>query len=213
VDIGINRNDSEKLKKGWDMIQRNITRTSDLVLDLLSYSKEREPEPEACRPNDIVLDVCEVLQAVAKENQVALVTDLDQDIGTVWLDPRTLHQSLTNLISNAIDACLFDENTDKNWQVEIKTRRLEKGWLGITISDNGLGMAPEVQAKLFTSFFSTKGHRGTGLGLLVTRKVIEEHGGTIEVASEKGSGTCFTIRLPYDIAEDGITAENLDSHG
>lgn len=212
VDIGINRNDSEKLKKGWDMIQRNITRTSDLVLDLLSYSKEREPEPEACRPNDIVLDVCEVLQAVATENQVALVTDLDQDIGTVRLDPRTLHQSLTNLISNAIDACLFDENTDKNWQVEIKTRRLENGWLGITISDNGLGMAPEVQAKLFTSFFSTKGHRGTGLGLLVTRKVIEEHGGTIEVASEKGSGTSFTIRLPYDIAEDGIAAENADSH-
>jgi PAS domain S-box-containing protein len=203
VDLGINRNDSEKLEKGWEMIQRNITRTSDLVLDLLSYSKQREPEPQACLPNAVVLDVCEVLQAVAAENQVALITDLDQTIETVLLDPRTLHQSLTNLISNAIDACLFDENTDKTWQVQIQTRRLDDGYLGITICDNGLGMEPEVQAKLFTSFFSTKGHRGTGLGLLVTRKVIEEHGGTIEVESEKGSGTCFTIRLPYVVEKKG----------
>ena len=210
VDLGINRNDSEKLKKGWDMIQRNITRTSNLVLDLLSYSKQREPEPEACLPNAVVQDVCEVLQAVAAENQVALITDLDETIGTIWLDPRTLHQSLANLISNAIDACLFDEQTDKTWKVQIQTRHLEDGYLGITIRDNGLGMDPEVQAKLFTSFFSTKGHRGTGLGLLVTRKVIEEHGGTIEVESEKGRGTCFTVRLPYDVQKDGISAENAD---
>ena len=198
VDIGISKNDPEKLKKGWDMIQRNINRTSDLVLGLLSYSKERQPELEACKPNEIVQDVCEVLNDVATENHVALVTDLDPNMGTVWIDPRTLHQSLTNLISNAIDACLFDEDTTKDWQVKVETRLLSDGSLTIVVSDNGVGMDDSVQAKLFTSFFSTKGHRGTGLGLLVTRKVIEEHGGTIAVSSEKGHGTRFTIRLPHD---------------
>ena len=198
VDIGIARNDPEKLKKGWEMIQRNINRTSDLVLGLLSYSKERLPEPEECQPNEIVQDVCEVLNDEASENHVALVTDLDPNIGTVWMDPRTLHQSLTNLISNAIDACLFDEDTTKDWEVKIKTRCQKDGSLTIVVSDNGAGMDPSVQAKLFTSFFSTKGHRGTGLGLLVTRKIIEEHGGTITVSSEKGHGTRFTIRLPHD---------------
>ena len=77
VDIGIARHDQEKLKKGWDMIQRNISRTSDLVLDLLSYSKERTPEPQECRPNAIVQDVCESSVMVAAENQVELITDLD----------------------------------------------------------------------------------------------------------------------------------------
>ena len=63
--------------------------------------------------------------------------------------------------------------------------------------DNGIGMSPAVRNKLFTSFFSTKGHRGTGLGLLVTRKSVEEHGGTIEVASEERKETVFTLRLPF----------------
>ena len=65
------------------------------------------------------------------------------------------------------------------------------------IKDNGVGMEEEVIKKLFTSFFSTKGHRGTGLGLMVTRKLIEEHSGTIDVKSEPGKGTTVTVRLPY----------------
>ena len=65
------------------------------------------------------------------------------------------------------------------------------------VVDNGAGMSEEVRDKLFTSFFSTKGHRGTGLGLMVTRKLIEEHQGTVEVKSQVGKGTTFTVRLPH----------------
>lgn len=66
-----------------------------------------------------------------------------------------------------------------------------------SVTDNGIGMSPEVKSKLFLSFFSTKGHRGTGLGLLVTRKLIEEHGGEITVDSHAGQGTTFEVRLPF----------------
>jgi two-component system, NtrC family, sensor kinase len=197
VEIGIAKNDSDKLKKGWDMIQRNITRTSDLVLDLLSYSKERDPECEICDPNAIVKDVCEVMQDLAVRQHIEITVELDPRIGWVSIDPRTLHQCLTNLISNAIDACLFDDATDKQWLVFVRTQRTRQDEICFSVRDNGTGMSAEVKKKLFTSFFSTKGHRGTGLGLLVTRKLVEEHGGDIEVESQPGHGTTFIVRMPF----------------
>jgi len=197
VDIGINKNDTEKLKKGWDMIKRNVSRTSNLVMDLLSYSKEREPEYEICRPNEIAKEVCDLLQDKAIEHKVEIMTEFDDAIGEVFMDPDTIHESLLNLMSNAVDACLFDENMDKTWQVALKSTKEENNIVKFEVSDNGAGMDNEVLKQLFTSFFSTKGHRGTGLGLMVTRKLIKEHGGTIEVSSQLGKGTVFTIRLPY----------------
>jgi two-component system, NtrC family, sensor kinase len=197
VDLGINKGDDDKLKKGWDMIQRNISRTSDLVMDLLTYSKVREPEYQTCYPNAIIKDVCEVMQDTADEHQVELVTELDNTIDSVRMDPHTIHQCLTNLISNAIDGCLFDEDTSKQLRVTVKSQFEDNRHFKISVEDNGMGMSQSVLSKLFTSFFSTKGHRGTGLGLLVTRKSVEEHGGTIEVQSVEGKGTIFTLRLPF----------------
>jgi signal transduction histidine kinase len=196
VDIGIQKNDSEKLKKGWDMIKRNIGRTSNLVMDLLSYSKERQPEFEICLPNQIADDVCALLQDKAREHNVKLVRDFDDSVGEVSMDPNSVHEILLNLISNAVDACLFDEDTAKNHRVDLKTVHEKDNVIRFEVRDNGVGMEEEVIKKLFTSFFSTKGHRGTGLGLMVTRKLIEEHNGTIDVKSEPGKGTTVIVRLP-----------------
>jgi PAS domain S-box-containing protein len=201
VDIGIKKDNSEKLIKGWDMIKRNIGRTSNLVMDLLSYSKERQPEFEACLPNEIADDVCTLLQDKARENNVKLVRDFDGSIGEVLMDPNSVHEVLLNLMSNAVDGCLFDEDTSKNFRVDLKTALEKDNVIKFEISDNGLGMDEEVVRKLFTSFFSTKGHRGTGLGLMVTRKLIEEHNGSIEVNSQPGKGTTITVRMPYQKIE------------
>ncbi|MGD2036293.1 MAG: response regulator [Desulfobacterales bacterium] len=197
VDIGIQKDDSEKLKKGWDMIKRNIGRTSNLVMDLLSYSKERQPEFGVCSPNQIADDVCALLQDKAREHNVKLVKDFDDSIGEVSMDADSLHEVLLNLMSNAVDACLFDEDTSKNFQVDLKTVFEKDNLIRFEVSDNGVGMDDEVIKKLFTSFFSTKGHRGTGLGLMVTRKLIEEHSGTIDVKSEPGKGTTVIVRMPF----------------
>jgi two-component system NtrC family sensor kinase len=197
VDIGIKKGETEKLKKGWDMIKRNIGRTSNLVMDLLSYSKEREPKFEACLPNGIAADVCALLQDKARENNVKLVKHFDDSIGQVLMDPNSVHEVLLNLMSNAVDACLFDEDTGKNFRVDLKTSREKDNVIRFEVRDNGIGMDERVVKKLFTSFFSTKGHRGTGLGLMVTRKLIEEHHGKIEVKSQLGKGTTVTVRLPY----------------
>ena len=197
VDLGIKKNNTEKLKTGWDMIKRNIGRTSNLVMDLLSYSKEREPEYEPCSPNEIANDVCELLAQRAKENKIEIVKVFDVSIKEISMDPRTIHEVLLNLMSNAIDACLFDEDTSKSWRIRLKTTHEDGKRIRFEVEDNGAGMNEEVQQKLFTSFFSTKGHRGTGLGLMVTRKLIEEHHGTIEVKSQVNRGTTFSMQLPY----------------
>jgi len=196
VDLGIEKNNSEKLKSGWQMVSRNINRTSDLVQDLLSFSKEREPEFEPCFPNEIAAEVCDLMRAVAKENEVALVTEFSPAIGEVVLDPRSLYRCLLNLVTNAIDACRDDENREKTHRVVVSTELEGVASICFGVQDNGMGMTKEVRAKLFSSFFSTKGPKGTGLGLLVTSKLIEEHDGTIEVESQPGDGTTFTIKLP-----------------
>ena len=100
-------------------------------------------------------------------------------------------------MSNAVDGCLFDEDTAKNHRVDLKTVHEKDNVIRFEVRDNGVGMEEEVIKKLFTSFFSTKGHRGTGLGLMVTRKLIEEHNGSIDVKSEPGKGTTVIVRMPY----------------
>ncbi|MEW5909716.1 MAG: response regulator [Thermodesulfobacteriota bacterium] len=197
VDLALDRNDTDKLKTGWRMIQRNIGRTSNLVMDLLSYSKEREPDFQKCFPNEIAGEVCDLLKEIALENGIEIIREFDPSIHEVKMDQSILHRSLLNLMSNAIDACLFDENTDKAFQVRLTTIPEEGRIIRFEVTDNGMGMDEEVRHKLFSSFFSTKGGKGTGLGLLVTKKIVEEHGGSITFSSSLGKGTTFTLRLPY----------------
>ena len=195
INIGLEKDKTDKFKSGWNMVQRNIARTSELVQDLLTYSKAREPEYELCRPNEIADDVCELMLEVAKENNTEMVKQFSPDVGELILDPRSLHRILLNLVSNAIDACREDHNPNKHHHVIVKTM-MEDAFVRFDVIDNGMGMSEETRSKLFTSFFSTKGSQGTGLGLLVTAKLIEEHQGRIEVASARNVGTTFTIRLP-----------------
>jgi len=196
VEIALDKNDTAKLKNGWQAIKRNIGRISDLVLDLLTYSKEREPEYENCFPNQIVNDVFELVDERVRKHNIEIIKNFDLSINEVSMDPRAIHRSMLNLVSNAIDACIFDEDVKKKWQIRVKTAREKDNILRFEVQDNGSGMSQETRDNLFTSFFSTKGGKGTGLGLLITRKLVEEHKGTIDVASRLGEGTTFTIRLP-----------------
>ena len=196
VNIGIKNENTEKLQAGWNMVQRNITRTHDLVQDLLTYSKERQPEMAPCDPNTVVEEVIELMQAVAMENNVTLETSLSPEIEEMLLDERSLHRSLLNLVGNAIDACRDDPNMGKTHLVKVSTSMDNDQTICFDVTDNGSGMSEEVKNKLFSSFFSTKGPQGTGLGLLVTSKLIEEHKGTISVDSQLDQGTTLSIRLP-----------------
>ncbi len=163
----------------------------------------------------MVEEACDIMDYLAMENGVEIVRDLDPSIGEVSMDPRSLRRAMVNLISNAIDACIFDEETTKKWLVSVRTLRQKDSIISFTIEDNGVGMDDEVKKHLFTSFFSSKGAKGTGLGLLVTRKLVEEHKGEIEVESTPGVGTVFNVRMPYKKAEKFKTVpiEKRSMHG
>lgn len=178
-----------------------------LVLDLLSYSKERYPERKTCSPNQIVAEVVELLKQKADENSIKLNVLFDPNIKKADFDPKGIHDALLNLVSNAIDACIYDEDTSKSWEVTVKTGTettdsgIEK--ILFKVSDNGCGMRPEIQSKVFTRFFSTKEGQGTGLGLLITQKIIQEHGGEITLESKEGVGTTFLVVLDRKTLKKG----------
>jgi signal transduction histidine kinase len=197
VNVGLEKDKPKMLREGWRVVSRNVERVSELVMDLLTYSKDRKPEPTECNPKEIVSDVLDLVKDYAAEHQVTLNTDLDPTVERAQLDKSGIHRVLLNLVSNAIDACIFDPDTSKNWQVTVRTRveKNEEKILAFEVSDNGMGMTQEVQEKLFSRFFSTKEGRGTGLGLLITQKIVEEHGGEVKVTSASGKGTTFSVRL------------------
>ncbi len=196
VDVGLEKDDREKFKTGWQTIKKNIKRVSDLTQDLLTYSKNRKPEIVPCSPNEIVLELVELIKDFARSNDIAVHHRLDPGLGDIMADPQTIHRSLLNLIDNAIDACLEDENTDKKHEVKITTYTDENKWVCFKVADNGCGMEAHIQERLFDPMFSSKGGKGTGLGLLVTSTLVEEHNGKIIVDTSFGRGSEFIIKLP-----------------
>ena len=198
----LGRQDNEKMQSGWEMIERNIGRISVLVMDLLTYSKEREPEPKKCFPNQIVREVCTLMIAKASEHDIEITPVLDPLLGEVYMDPQAIHHPTLNLITNALDACIFDPDLKEKWWIKVCTALDEGHRMKLEVSDNGSGMSQETVDKLFSSFFSTKGQSGTGLGLLVTEKIVKENGGTINVNSELGKGATFTVYLPFEKIKD-----------
>ena len=200
VNTSMKKDKPHLMTKGWAMVENNIGKISDLVMNMLIYSKEREPDYVPCEPNDIAQEVYELMEEKASQCNVKLVKDFDASIQECFLDPNGPHRCLLNLVSNAIDACIFDPEEGKAFSVIIKTRE-EDDYILFEVVDNGLGMTKEVQTKVFDRFFSTKGGRGTGLGLLVTRKIIDEQGGSIAFETEPGKGTTFTMRFPRRLSE------------
>ncbi len=195
VETAIDDNDDQLLDKGWNMVRNNINRVSALVKDLLNYSRARTPEFELIDPNGLAEEVCSLYEMRAQENHVRLTRDFEWDVEKVFMDQRGIHTCLANLVSNAIDAFTGDNET-KDREVIVRTRKREGGGITFEVADNGQGMDEKTKAKVFSSFFSTKGSRGTGLGLLVTSKIVQEHEGEISYESEPGVGTTFTIHLP-----------------
>jgi DNA-binding response OmpR family regulator len=208
VNEALKEDDTDSMKDGWEMVENNMGRISGLVLDLLEYSRERKPEYEKCFPNRIANEVCTLMEASAKEYDIEIIKDFDSSIGEAIMDPKGTHRCLLDLVSNARDACILDSNEEKKWVVRVKTLLEADGMIRFEVSDNGCGMDEEVKKKLFTSFFTSKEGRGTGLGLLNTQKTVKESGGTITVNTQLGRGSTFTLRLPYrDIATSGATGK------
>ncbi len=193
VSLGLQKGDSDMISEGWEMLDRNFTKTTSLVKDFLSFSKGRLPELKLVDPCKLAAEIVDLYHDIAKQSGIELRAEIMGSIKKAPLDPDGIHTCLTNLVSNAIDACQMGEQ--KGSEVVLAIR--ESGdKLVFEVSDNGSGIDYEIKKKIFSTFFTTKGGEGTGLGLLTTRKIVQEHGGKIIVESEPGQGARFRMEFP-----------------
>jgi signal transduction histidine kinase len=208
IKMGMKDKNENLITQGWRIAEKNQGKIYDLVMDMLSYSKERVPAVEPTDVNEVIREVVELLESRAREKGVSLETNLGDALPTIAVDPEGLHRALLNIVSNAIDA-VEDRPSP---QVTIATRLGDEGWLRILVVDNGLGIPAHLAAEIFKPFVSTKGARGTGLGLPVSRKIMREHGGDLVLQSEIGVGSKFILKLPLKSPfsiEPGSTAADM----
>lgn len=192
VEMGFRSGNMTQSAKGWRIVSRNLDRIYSLTMNLLAYSKQREPQLQPASINSLINECLELIAPAADERGVMAVADLDPHHPPIPLDPDGIHQVVMNLLVNALDAV----EPEKGLIRVVTHFDAEKSQSVIEIIDNGSGISPNVLPHIFELFHSTKGNRGTGLGLAVARKIVEEHEGTISVQSTPGEGASFTIRLP-----------------
>ena len=200
VEMGIKATNLTQAVKGWRIVDRNLNKIYGLTMNLLAYSKPREPVAEVVQPRRLIEECLELVAGVANAKGVMAIADVDRDVPPVPLDPAGMHQVLMNLLSNALDAVEAGKGL-----IRVTARYFADpvNELEIVVEDNGSGVPPSMMKHMFELFHSTKGNRGTGLGLAVARKIVEEHDGSISVKSTVGEGTTFTVRLPVYATRGG----------
>ncbi|UCF85887.1 MAG: PAS domain-containing protein [Desulfobacteraceae bacterium] len=177
-------------RKGLDVIVRETQRCKGIIQDLLEFSRDKKPEKALASINDIVEKALSILDNEFRLHHISVKKNLTAGMPNTLLDSNLLQQVFVNLLINAVEAI------QENGVITIKSyvspdKRSER----IEISDTGCGIPPEDMGKVFEPFFSTKS-KGTGLGLAVSYGIVQKHQGDIQVSSQPGQGTRFTIEIP-----------------
>jgi|Deesub1362B_J571_1020462.scaffolds.fasta_scaffold00310_27 signal transduction histidine kinase len=167
-------------------------RIETIIQDLLSYAKPKEPKFIRTDLSRCINQVINLAKTQIRRKEIEINFFPSKNITYAYIDPDQIQQVVLNLILNSIQAI------ETKGKIEIKIVEDKNNRFKILVSDNGQGIKKENLSKIFKPFFTTK-HRGTGLGLSICKRIIEKHQGTIEVKSEEGKGTTFTISLPLYI--------------
>jgi len=209
VDMGLENEELAVVRKGWDIVNRNQNKISSLVMDMLSFSKEREPDPVPSDLVALVADIVETVQQRAAEIGATIAWNPPDDVPQLLFDPEALSRAILNVVTNALDAVEDRPNAAVTIQIACDTVAQR---VSVTVNDNGEGMTPETIAEIFNLFVSTKGSRGTGLGLTVSRKILREHGGDIRVSSVPGEGSTFVLEFPLRTGDGGQTVSDPENN-
>jgi signal transduction histidine kinase len=199
LESGLCHKDQGRIDEGWETVKMMVERIRKMVMDILFHAKKRELQWENIDIKKFTDDIARMMTAKLKERPIEFKTTIASSVGRCQIDPGYINAALMNIFENAIDACQRD--TGKDLHHIVFDVREDKGRIVFSVADDGTGMDEETQARLFTEFFSAKGRKGTGLGLYVANKIIEQHGGTIEVSSAVGRGSKFRIAVPKQKAE------------
>ena len=179
------------LRLSFEVIDRASRRIEEMAKRMLDFGRKRPPSTEPSDIAGLISDALRFVEPYFRTQYIDVRIHLEPDLPLVVLDRWQIVQAIVNLLHNAADAMTDQEN-----RVLSITARVEEDQMRIAISDSGTGIAPANLARIFDPFFTTKGERGTGLGLYITKQVIEEHHGNITVHSGD-RGTTFVISLPH----------------
>ena len=171
-----------------ELVQKQVTRLENLLNDFLRFSRLRNLDLHAGSLNDQIERVLDLFEAQGREWNVEIIRYLEPDLPSILLEPQTLQAALVNLVKNALEAM------PHGGQLVARTRFTRIG-VALDLIDTGCGMDDKTALHMFDAFFSTKSG-GSGLGLPTARKIIEAHGGRIDVQSAVGHGTKFTLEFP-----------------
>jgi two-component system NtrC family sensor kinase len=192
VSEGIKRENLDAIRSGWKMCEKTHERIESLVLDMLSISKDRKPERCPTDLRELISEAVEIYRVRALDSHVTLVWNKPSLFPAMMLDAEAMHRAILNLIGNAIDAC-----HDKQDGLVTVSLEQSNDAAVLRVVDNGVGIPESDLQRIFSLFESSKGSRGTGLGLPVSLKIAKEHGGSLSVQSAVGTGTAFTLELPW----------------
>lgn len=191
--MGMAKSDPALTDKGLSGMDKSIKDMHGFVSEILSLTKDYKISPQKFSLAEIFKELENDLAGKSKEQNTRLQFQIDDNFPETEGEPRSLYRALLNLIKNAMEAA------DKP-EAYVRVRAMaDKKEYEIRIEDNGQGMTDEVKAKLFTAFFSTKGEKGTGLGMMIIDRTIRAHSGKIEVESKLRQGTTFRLILPYQL--------------
>ncbi len=194
VESGLRQSDLTRIADGWGMVKEGNGYISDLVIKMLALSRDTQPKYEEIALQEIANSVVAVLLIKAKDKNADLHVQIEPPDLIGIVDVACMREAWLNIADNAVDACPADTG-----EVIIGASADKDGWLNIYTQDNGPGIPLDVQEKLFHPFFTTKGQKGTGLGLAVSQKIVHEHHGTIYIDTTVKKGTRIVMRLPHHI--------------
>ena len=200
IETGFYRNKPARIEEGIDVTKLMIDRIRKLVLDILYYSKERELRLETIEVWRFAGDLAESIEARIRAANINFEINISKKIGKFRVDCNILRPALVNILENAMEACIEDQRPISHHIRFCASGDSDK--VVFEISDNGPGMDDDQIQRIFQLFYSSKGSKGTGIGLFVTRKVIRQHGGSVTVESKPGHGASFYITLPRQTSHD-----------
>jgi signal transduction histidine kinase len=219
LEMGLKKDDLKIAKGGWGILHRNLDRIISLTLNMLAFSRHRAPEPELIHLDALLGDCASLLEGACTTRKVALMVDVDSDIPPVPLDASLVHQAVVNLLTNAVDAVVPGEGAVtlkgmyRTPRAATASSPAKPAEVEIAIIDNGPGIPASKQPWVFEPFNTTKGTKGTGLGLAVARRVAEDHGGRIVLESVEGRGATFRLIMPADASSLVDPSATTGKHG
>jgi signal transduction histidine kinase len=194
VESGLSKGDDDQLRDGWRIVADMVERIRTMVLNILFYAKEREFKWERIPVLNFVKEVAAIVESKIREHGFAFALSVDDDPGTVEIDAGHLRSAMVSLLENALDACI--NASDRTAHRIALSAKSKPDMVAFVVSDTGVGMDAATREKIFDMFYSSKGSKGTGLGLFIAQKVVQQHGGRIEVHSTPGRGTDFLVEIP-----------------